>query len=90
MLLEEGFECHTRGLSRLFWLPVQEPRALADERREFSSFSRISPHIERQVEWRQHNLPKAGTVRMRLTRAGSLQLNWPGSSGPKGAGGGTR
>jgi hypothetical protein len=42
MLLEETFEGLTRCLPRLVWLPVQQPRTLADEGCELGSFGRIS------------------------------------------------
>ena len=47
MLFEESFECHSRCLPCFVWLAVQQPRTLADERREFGSLSRIIPKIER-------------------------------------------
>ena len=79
MCLEEAFECHTGGLSRLFRLPVQEPRALADECREFSSFRR-APILKDKSSGVSTTSRKAAPS----TRAGSLQLNWPGSSGAHG------
>ena len=41
MRLEEGFKGHTRSLPGLVWLPMQQPRSLTDEGREFGSFGRI-------------------------------------------------
>ena len=82
MGLEEAFEGHTCGLPGLVWLSMQQPRSLTDEGREFGSLSRIAPITNERSSGVSTTLRKPAPSRIRLTRAGSLQLNWPGSSGP--------